>query len=68
MLTQNDLALPNNRLCHFPMFANIFRLQNGAHINMQDYSGRTSIFHAVKQGHQSAVNLLATYGADVNIR
>lgn len=44
-----------------------FLLQNGACINMQDHSGRTSLFHAVKQGHQSAVNLLASYGADVNL-
>lgn len=44
-----------------------FLLQHGACINMQDHSGRTSLAHAVKQGHQSAVNLLATHGADVNL-
>ena len=44
-----------------------FLLQHGACINLQDHDGRTSLFHAVKQSHQSAVKLLATHGADVNL-
>ncbi|XP_057302256.1 ankyrin repeat and SAM domain-containing protein 3-like isoform X2 [Hydractinia symbiolongicarpus] len=43
-----------------------FLLQHGASINSRDVNGMTSLFHAVKQGHQSAVKLLASNGADLD--
>ncbi|XP_065644320.1 ankyrin repeat and SAM domain-containing protein 3 isoform X3 [Hydra vulgaris] len=44
-----------------------FLLQYGAHINARDNNGMTSLFHAVRQGHKSAVKLLLTHGADLNL-
>ncbi|XP_065679522.1 ankyrin repeat and SAM domain-containing protein 3 isoform X2 [Hydra vulgaris] len=44
-----------------------FLLQYGAHINARDNNGMTSLFHAVRQGHKSAVKLLVTHGADLNL-
>ncbi|XP_066918575.1 ankyrin repeat and SAM domain-containing protein 3-like [Clytia hemisphaerica] len=44
-----------------------FLLQHGASINLRDGEGMTSLFHAVRQGHQSAVKLLASKGADLDL-
>jgi len=44
-----------------------FLLQHGAAINARDSEGLTSLFHAVRQGHQSAVKLLAAQGAELDL-
>jgi hypothetical protein len=37
-----------------------------AYVNVRDQNGSTSIFHGVWPGHAAAIELLLSYGADVN--
>ena len=43
-------------------------LQNGAKVDAQDETGCTALFHAVRQGHQTATQLLLESGANLEIK